>query len=42
VNGKPWTKDPRAIPLLPHGVIQLDVGSPAVPFVAMSWTGIKL
>jgi hypothetical protein len=42
VNGKPWTQDPRAIPLLPHGVIQLDVGSPAVPFVAMSWTGIKL
>ena len=26
LNGKPWTKDPRAIPLLPHASIQLDVG----------------
>jgi hypothetical protein len=42
VNGKPWTKAPRAIPLLPHAVIQLDVGSPAVPFVPMSWTGVQL
>ena len=29
VNGKPWTKDPRAIPLVPHAVVQLDVGTPA-------------
>jgi hypothetical protein len=42
VNGHPWTKDPRGIPLLPHGVIQLDVGSPAVAFVPMSWAGLKL
>jgi hypothetical protein len=41
-NGKPWTKNPRTIPLLPHAVIQLDVGSPAVPFVAMSWAGVPL
>jgi hypothetical protein len=37
VNGKPWTKDVRSIPLLPHAVIQLNVGQPAVPFQAVSW-----
>jgi hypothetical protein len=37
VNGKPWTKDVRAIPLLPHAVIQLNVGQPAVPFQAIAW-----
>jgi hypothetical protein len=42
INGKAWTKNPRAIPLRPHGVIQLDVGSPAVPFVPMSWAGVQL
>jgi hypothetical protein len=42
LNGKTWTKNPREIPLLPHGVIQLDVGSPAVAFVPMSWAGVKL
>ena len=26
VNGKPWTKNPREIPLRPHNVIQLNVG----------------
>jgi hypothetical protein len=31
-NGKRLTGDPRSIPLLDHGVIQLDVGSPAVAF----------
>lgn len=41
VNGRPWTKSPRTIPLLPHAVIQLDVGTP-VPFTAMSWAGAKL
>jgi hypothetical protein len=30
LNGKPWKQDPRAIPLLAHASIQLDVGSPAV------------
>jgi hypothetical protein len=30
VNGKPWTKDPRSIPLSKHAVVQLDVGEPAV------------
>jgi hypothetical protein len=42
VNGKPWTKDPRGIPLDPHAVIQLSVGTPAAPFHAMSWSGLQL
>ncbi len=42
VNGKPWTKDPAAIPLLPHAVIQLSVGEPVVPFHTMSWAGLQL
>lgn len=31
-NGRVWRGDPRAVPLLAHGVIQLDVGTPAVAF----------
>jgi len=31
-NGKRYTGNPRDIPLLPHAVIQLDVGQPAVAF----------
>jgi hypothetical protein len=42
VNGKPWTASPRAIPLLPRAVIQLDVGSPKVPFRQVSWAGTQL
>jgi hypothetical protein len=42
LNGKPWTGNPRTIPLLPHAVIQLDVGSPAVAFQPMSWAGVQL
>jgi hypothetical protein len=42
VNGKPWTKDPRSIPLDPHNVIQLDVGSPAVPFQPISFGSTQL
>jgi hypothetical protein len=42
VNGKPWTKNIGAIPLLPHAVIQLNVGSPAVPFRPMSWARLQL
>ena len=37
VNGKRWTKDLSAIPLVPHAVIQLNLGSPAVPFQSISW-----
>jgi hypothetical protein len=42
VDGKPWKRDPRAIPLLPHAVIQLSVGSPVAPFQPMSWFGLRL
>jgi hypothetical protein len=42
VDGKPWTKDPRAIPLGAHTVIQLSVGSPVVPFQNMSWAATQL
>jgi hypothetical protein len=42
VNGKRWTKDVRTIPLIPHAVIQLDVGAPIVPFKPMSWKGLQL
>ena len=41
VNGKPWTKSVRAIPLDPHAVIQLNVGSP-VPFETVNWSGTGL
>jgi hypothetical protein len=31
VDGRPYSGDPRAIALLPHRQIQLDVGTPVVP-----------
>ncbi len=31
LNGKPFTGDPRSIPLDAHNLIQLDVGKPVVP-----------
>jgi hypothetical protein len=37
INGKPWLRSPRAIPLTPRAQIQLDVGSPGVPFQGISW-----
>lgn len=42
VGGRPWTQTPREIPLNPHAVIQLDVGSPVTPFRAMSWARTTL
>jgi hypothetical protein len=42
VNDKRWTRDPRAIPLLPHVSIQLDVGSPVVPPYEVSFAGTSL
>ncbi len=42
LNGKPWTKDPRTIPLLPHGSVQLDVGTPTVPAQVVSFAGTNL
>lgn len=41
VNGQPWTKNIRAIPLDSHQVIQLNVGSP-VPFETVNWSGTGL
>jgi hypothetical protein len=41
VDGQPWTKSIRAIPLDPHQVIQLNVGSP-VPFETVNWSGTGL
>jgi hypothetical protein len=41
VDGKSWTKSIRAIPLDPHQVIQLNVGSP-VPFQTVNWGGTGL
>jgi len=31
-NGRAWRGDPRGVALLAHGVIQIDVGTPAVAF----------
>jgi len=38
-NGKPWTKDPAAIPLGAHYMIQLDVGKPMAAFETVSFGG---
>jgi hypothetical protein len=37
VNGKPWHKSLRSIPLLPHATIQLEAGQPAPPLVTIDW-----
>jgi len=42
VNGKPWTQNPRAIPLLPHASIDLDVGTPLVAPKLISFAGTGL
>jgi hypothetical protein len=42
LNGKPWTKSLREIPLEPHNQIQLDVGTPVVPFKPISFAGSGL
>jgi hypothetical protein len=42
VDGRRWAGSPRAIPLRPHAVIQLDVGSPPVKFQSFSWAGLGL
>jgi len=36
-NGKLFAGSPRDVPLLPHAVIQLDVGTPVVPFQPVSF-----
>lgn len=42
IDGRRWTQSLRSLPLDPHAVIQLDVGSPVVPFTTISWAGTKL
>ena len=42
LDGKPWTDDPRSIPLIPHASIQLDVGQPKVPGQTIDWSGSNL
>lgn len=42
VDGARWTGSPRAIPLVKHALIQLDVGSPTVSFQPVSWAGSQL
>lgn len=36
-NGTRYQGDPRDVPLLPHAVIQLDVGTPVVPFQSFNY-----
>ncbi|HZE03999.1 MAG TPA: hypothetical protein VE127_02175, partial [Solirubrobacteraceae bacterium] len=42
INGKQWTKSPRAIPLLPHADIQLEIGEPTPPIVKVNWSQTQL
>jgi hypothetical protein len=42
VNGKPWKTSPRAIPLLPHEDVQLNMGEPAPPLVTVNWSQTSL
>jgi hypothetical protein len=42
VNGKPWKKNPRDIPLLPHEDIQLEIGEPAPALVTIDWSQTQL
>jgi hypothetical protein len=37
LNGKRYAGDPRTIPLSPHAIIQLDVGSPTVAPRPVNW-----
>lgn len=38
VNGRLWKRSLRDIPLLPHGLIQLNIGSPAAPLMSVNWS----
>ena len=42
INGQRWRGSPRSLRLLPHAVIQLDVGAPVIPFAPISWAGTGL
>jgi hypothetical protein len=42
VNGKLWKRNPRAIPLLPHEDIQLEIGQPTPPLMTIDWGKTQL
>lgn len=42
INGKPWTGDPKQIPLDEHAQIVLNLGSPVVSPPPISWSGTGL
>jgi len=37
-NGKLWKTSLRAIPLLPHALIQFNIGEPAAPLMKINWS----
>lgn len=37
-NGKPWTQNVRAIPLVRHALIQLEIGQPTPPLMTVNWS----
>ncbi len=41
-DGKPWKQSLRSIPLLPHALIQFNIGEPAPPLVTINWNGTGL
>jgi hypothetical protein len=41
-NGKPWKQSVRSIPLLPHALIQFNIGEPAPPLMPINWNGTGL
>jgi hypothetical protein len=42
LNGEPWKRSLRSIPLLPHALIQFDIGEPAPPLMTINWKGTGL
>jgi hypothetical protein len=42
LNGKVWTRSLRDIPLLPHALIQLNIGQPAAPLMSVNWSQTSL
>ncbi len=42
VNGRPYSGNPRDIPLGSREDIQIDVGTPTVPPVPVDWTATSL
>ncbi len=38
VNGKAWKRSLRDIPLLPHELIQFDIGEPTPPLLSVNWS----